>query len=980
MPVFSLEEAELRTIQAIDRNLKRRFHPMALHPNGTDVLGYLFDVEDGPNVTDADNTNLRCIYRWSLLDPHDESPFLRRLAGDDEAPPELKDGLAADARFHTISSFRLLYGADHQPYIIVGDAYCIRVLRGAFVGKGESRVDTIGGAEALALAQLKCRAEEFAAQLQKPMSAAHRKAMTATEQALRAEVKQTISALTSPLQRTLAKLHAITGVTLLDFGVLVRTNSAVPVDTHGKELPGGRSSTSFFVLRPTADVLQPTLTLVTSAADGRPFMLFTSKGVSCVHAVLSGSLLHCGMQRGRTLTNSRIHRLSRDGTVDEGVEPTFSNFGKAFLREKIEFGAPIGLHSVLLHMDENGDDKFVVEVHLTTTVDSNGKLQSCHMRCQNSDGICASAEHLRDGALREACIVRPWYSWLLSPGVIVLVDEFLIRMIFDVSFLADQPELRKRILDEKPTPALLKRMQQAFEDLSSERIDQPIAAAAAAAEPSANGKRKRRLVRPSGAASDEDEPPKSSEEDSPQSKRPSTAADRPATLPSPSHAPPSAAPEPASAPPEPQAAAPAAAARTSHGAGAAAAAMPASVAPRKKSAQPRPAAAVPVRARPRAFSRRPRSAVIRPLAPSRMRVVQLEQDLDDVIDNEASTDSSSVISTVEWRRQYRAAIRAAVPDEDDDELVSTVPASVGDADDGAPIAGWIYVANATWQQFRPAGYIHRYECGFSTLPSARLRNFLTHEQEMRWFLTVPVTDVIRANFAALNTICAAGASIIPGRIKWFVFEDEAEAVAAAGGVLHPPLLPVVTTRMVLDWIRSAVAPWRDFTRAVHYGAGPAQHVQNNMLGLYNPDQLGRNRAALLPAMPAPVPAPAVVPPAVAAAAAAVVPVAVAALPPPPPAAVAVPAIGAHAPPAGAAAAHVSSAPVLLRGAELRAAVAAAAAEGLPSESVRGMRAYKHGVRYLDDGEQTDGDDDDDVETEAEEEEKEEERKAMDEGE
>jgi hypothetical protein len=630
----------------------------------------------------------------------------------------------------------------------------------------------------------------------------------------------------------------------------------------------------------------------------------------------------------------------------------------------------------LVHVvGEKGQFK-VVEAQVSMTEDSTGQLQSCEVRCLNADGICARANSLRDGDLSEAHVVDPYASWLLAPGVIVLQDHGLVRLLFDKSFLADQPELRKRILDQQPTPALVERMQQRWVDLSDEELDQP-----AAVSPIA--KRKRRLVRPSGSTSDDDEPRKANEEDSPQSKRPSTAADRPAALLLPVIASPSPAADSSSvpaariAPPKSPAAA---AAETSHASGAMAAAMPASVAPRKKSAQPRPAAAASVRARLRAFSRRPRSAAIRPLAPSRMRVVQLEQELDDVIDNEDSTDSSSIISTVEWRRRYRAAIRAAVPDEDDDELVSTVPASVGDADDGAPIAGWIYVANATWQQFRPAGYIHRYGCGFSTVPSARLRNFLTHEQETRWFLTVPVTDVIRANIAALNTICAAGAEIIPGRIKWFAFENEAEAVAAAGGVLHPPMLPVVTTRMVLDWIRSAVAPWRDFMRAVHYGAGPAQHVQNKMLGLYNPDQLGRNRAALLPAMPAPVPAPAVVPPAVAAAAAAVVPVAVAALPPPPPAAVAVPAIGAHAPPAGAAAAHVSSAPVLLRGAELRAAVAAAAAEGLPSESVRGMRAYKHGVRYLDDGEQTDGDDDDDVETEAEEEEKEEERKAMDEGE
>ena len=97
-----------------------------------------------------------------------------------------------------------------------------------------------------------------------------------------------------------------------------------------------------------------------------------------------------------------------------------------------------------------------------------------------------------------------------------------------------------------------------------------------------------------------------------------------------------------------------------------------------------------------------------------------------------------------------------------------VPRAVADG----PIRGIIYVANDTLQQHRQAdhGFLHRYECGFTTLPDARLRNFLTHNLDTRWLLTVPVTDSTcwrRTRRRCARALVAAGAEIIPGRIKWF---------------------------------------------------------------------------------------------------------------------------------------------------------------------------------------------------------------------
>lgn len=261
------------------------------------------------------------------------------------------------------------------------------------------------------------------------------------------------------------------------------------------------------------------------------------------------------------------------------------------------------------------------------------------------------------------------------------------------------------------------------------------------------------------------------------------------------------------------------------------------------------AAVAAAAAAPRARTRGARAAATTTTASSSRAARAASSSARSVAENlarlEEEFSEQSEASSADWSMRYRRALRAAdgLSDDDDDTVA---------VDLSAPIAGFIYVANDTLQQHRPAGFMHRYECGFSTVPVQRLRNFFTHNLDIRWMLTVPVTDVLAANRAALATLTAAGARIIPGRIKWFTFprvdvQDWKDSKAAA--------LPVaVSTRMILDWIRAAVQPWFDGTRRVHYGAGPAQHVQAELLALYQPDAFGDH--ILAPAVAAVMPLPA----------------------------------------------------------------------------------------------------------------------------
>ena len=148
-------------------------------------------------------------------------------------------------------------------------------------------------------------------------------------------------------------------------------------------------------------------------------------------------------------------------------------------------------------------------------------------------------------------------------------------------------------------------------------------------------------------------------------------------------------------------------------------------------------------------------------------------DDDDEISTVAMSGASSSVS--DWLSRYRAAAAEVRSVAESDVSTVRVPRAVADG----PIRGIIYVANDTWQQHRPAGFLHRYECGFTTLPEARLRNFFTHNLDTRWLLTVPVTDVLEANKAALRALVAAGAEIIAGRIKWFTLPPAQVDAAAA---------------------------------------------------------------------------------------------------------------------------------------------------------------------------------------------------------
>ena len=86
-------------------------------------------------------------------------------------------------------------------------------------------------------------------------------------------------------------------------------------------------------------------------------------------------------------------------------------------------------------------------------------------------------------------------------------------------------------------------------------------------------------------------------------------------------------------------------------------------------------------------------------------------------DDEISTvTSSGASSSVDWLSRYRAAAADVRSVAGSDAGTVRVPRAVPDG----PIRGIIYVANDTWQQHRPAGFLHRYECGFTTLPEARL--------------------------------------------------------------------------------------------------------------------------------------------------------------------------------------------------------------------------------------------------------------------
>lgn len=78
---------------------------------------------------------------------------LRLVFGLDDAKRALADGPAADARFHTPHSLLLRTDSAGQPFVLVSDSACIRILRGKTIGgEGDDRVETLGGPEILKFA------------------------------------------------------------------------------------------------------------------------------------------------------------------------------------------------------------------------------------------------------------------------------------------------------------------------------------------------------------------------------------------------------------------------------------------------------------------------------------------------------------------------------------------------------------------------------------------------------------------------------------------------------------------------------------------------------------------------------------------------------------------------------------------------------------------------------------------------------------
>lgn len=145
-------------------------------------------------------------------------------------------------------------------------------------------------------------------------------------------------------------------------------------------------------------------------------------------------------------------------------------------------------------------------------------------------------------------------------------------------------------------------------------------------------------------------------------------------------------------------------------------------------------------------------------------------------------------------------------------------------------AGWLYIANDTLGQFRPAGYQHRYEIGFSEDPESRVRNFFTHNLDARWLMAIPVTDCESANDVALQAVrdhIAIAARIIPGRVKWFW-----------ANVHAPTALILQTVQQALqaaNLINLALAGPAPFN---FLGAGPAAAVQQLMNSDYTPQANG----------------------------------------------------------------------------------------------------------------------------------------------
>ena len=545
---------------------------------------------------------------------------------------------------------------------------------------------------------------------------------------------------------------------------------------------------------------------------------------------------------------------------------------------------------------------------------------------------------IRDGSFKDARIRKLCVGTSISPHAVILQDDTFIRLIYMDTFCADRADLEQ---------ALRVPLQGALQELmKDEQVDAQAAAAAAPPAASAAGAAAAAPATPSTIAAPSESRKRKNEEtannEEPQSVRPKIAGP---ALPA---APPSPVGSSASSVAHAPVAAPAAAANP---------AAP----PSARVVQAASAAAARPRAAPRA-PRPPRRVALPALSPREDAIIRLEEELQVDESGELSTVASSGGSSSagsDWLSRYRAAADEVRSVADSDVSTVRLPRAAADG----PIRGIIFVTNDSLQQHRPAGFLHRYECGFTTVPDARLRNLFSANLDTRWLLTIPVLDVLAANRAALRTLVAAGAEIIPGRIKWFMVppvqlvqdaepeeeakEGEAEGEEQKEGEGDATVFVNVTTRMILDWIRSAVQPWRDRTQPVAYGPGPvAGPVQEKMLANYNVDRLGRHQppaAPLLASAPAPAAEPAAAP---AVAPAAAPPAGVAPAPPAPGPAPVV---------------AVSSAPVLLRGAALRAAVAsveADVADALPAGAPR--RRFRHGVSYGDDAGESDGDDADAV--------------------
>ena len=177
----------------------------------------------------------------------DGQPLLECIAGCPDAAPQLKDGLAAEARFSHPTQLLLLRDAHEEPYVLIADKYALRVLTGPCVGgRGEDRVATVGGQAAMDLAIQHQRMDSQTLEKEKEYSA-H------------------VDNMPTELLRCLGRLDFVR-VQRVDHRVFVTSE----VISYASKL--SMRPLRMFLLTPTDDPLQPQMTAIKQAKDGKPMI------------------------------------------------------------------------------------------------------------------------------------------------------------------------------------------------------------------------------------------------------------------------------------------------------------------------------------------------------------------------------------------------------------------------------------------------------------------------------------------------------------------------------------------------------------------------------------------------------------------------------------------------------------------------------------------------------------------------------------